>query len=187
MGSFGDRNDAQVSAESLWRSPVFILGGWTGPWVDSGRDHWLESARELSAAASAYGVRWLTLRPYGALGESAIEVDVEHVVHLESCGVVIDPTSDGRQRLVDAFRAIGEGPINEASVAGSLYEPADGEPDLVVICGESDRLPPSLVWELAYAELVFTETNWENFAAQDLVAAVAQFGRRRRRFGGLDA
>jgi len=187
MGSFGDGNDAQVSAESLGLRHVLIVGGSTRQWVDRQRDQWLESARELSAAASAYGVRWLTLRPYGAPSEPAVEVDVEHVVQLESCGVVIDPTSDGRQRLVDAFRAIGEGPINEASVAGSLYEPADGEPDLVVICGASDRLPPSLVWELAYAELVFTETNWENFVAQDLVAAVAQFGRRRRRFGGLDA
>jgi undecaprenyl diphosphate synthase len=58
---------------------------------------------------------------------------------------------------------------------------------LVVICGRSDRLPPSLVWELAYAELVFADADWERFGAQDLVAAVSQFGQRRRRFGGLDA
>ncbi len=187
MDSFGNGHDADVSAESLGLRHVLLVGGSTNCWIERQRERWLELARELSAAASAYGVKWLTLRPYGALGEPPVDVDVEHVVRLESCGVVIDPTSDGRQRLVDAFRSIGEGPINEASVAASLYEPADGEPDLVVICGRSDRLPPSLVWELAYAELVFTETDWTSFAAQDLVAAVAQFGRRRRRFGGLDA
>lgn len=187
MDSFGNGHDAEVTAESLGLRHVLIVGGSAELWAGRNRDRWLELARELSAAASAYGVKWLTLRPYGALGERPVDVDVDHVVRLESCGVVIDPTSDGRQRLVDAFRSIGEGPINEASVAGSLYEPADGEPDLVVICGKNDRLPPSLVWELAYAELVFTETEWISFAAQDLVAAVAQFGRRRRRFGGLDA
>ena len=187
MDSFGNGHDAQVTADSLGLRHVLIVGGSSALWAGRSRERWLESARELSAAASAYGVKWLTLRPYGALGEAAIQIDVDHVVQLESCGVVIDPTSDGRQRLVDAFRSIGEGPINEASVAGSLYEPADGEPDLVVICGKSDRLPPSLAWELAYAELVFTDTDWGSFAAQDLVAAVAQFGRRRRRFGGLDA
>lgn len=187
MDSFGNGHDVEVTAESLGLRHVLIVGGSTHLWAERGRERWLELARELSAAASAYGVSWLTLRPYGALGEPAVNVDVENVVRLESCGVVIDPTSDGRQRLVDAFCSIGEGPINEASVAGSLYEPADGEPDLVVICGRSDRLPPSLVWELAYAELVFTDTDWNSFAAQDLVGAVAQFGRRRRRFGGLDA
>ena len=176
-----------VTPESLGLRHLLIVGGSGEQWSQRERDRWMESARELSAAASAFGVSWLTLRPYGALGERAVEAEVDQVLHLESCGVVIDPTADGRQRLVDAFRAIGEGPVNEASVAGSLYEPADGEPDLVVICGRSDRLPPSLVWELAYAELVFTDTDWERFGAQDLVAAVTQFGQRRRRFGGLDA
>ena len=36
-----------------------------------------------------------------------------------------------------------------------LYEPADVEPDLVLVLGPPTRLPPSLVWELAYGELVF--------------------------------
>jgi undecaprenyl diphosphate synthase len=85
------------------------------------------------------------------------------------------------------MRRIGEGPVNEASVAASLYEPADCEPDLVLILGSDDRLPPSLVWELAYSELIFRSTGWQELAADDIEVALAEFAGRRRRFGGLDA
>ena len=45
--------------------------------------------------------------------------------------------------------------VDEKAVAGVLYAPADVEPDLVLVLGPPTRLPPSLVWELAYGELVF--------------------------------
>ena len=62
---------------------------------------------------------------------------------------------DGRAvRRGDAAASAGVN-VDEKAVAGALYEPADVEPDLVLILGPADRLPPSLVWELAYGELVF--------------------------------
>ena len=67
-----------------------------------------------------------------------------------------------------------------------LYAPADGEPDLIVVLGESTRLPPSLVWELAYSELVFHPMRWDELSPDDLVEAIADFAHRQRRFGGLD-
>lgn len=76
--------------------------------------------------------------------------------------------------------------VNEATVSAALYEPADSEPDLVVIVGPSTQLPPSLVWELAYAELVFSDVDWNALNADDLGSAVTDFSNRRRRFGGLD-
>ena len=88
--------------------------------------------------------------------------------------------------LFDAIRLEGE-PINEATVAAVLYEPADTEPDLVVVLGPPVRLPPSLVWELAYAELVFVDAGWFDLDGSHLAMAIAEFGLRRRRFGGLDA
>ena len=60
------------------------------------------------------------------------------------------------------------------------------EPDLLVVLGPPTQLPPSLVWELAYAELVFIPVAWSEFGAGDLAAAVVDFAGRRRRFGGLD-
>ena len=77
-------------------------------------------------------------------------------------------------------------PVNEATVAEALYAPADCEPDLIVVLGESTKLPPSLVWELAYGELVFVPLDWNEFAADHLVDAFADFAQRERRFGGLD-
>ena len=45
------------------------------------------------------------------------------------------------------------------------------------------RVSNFLLWQIAYAELVFTETLWPDFGADDLRAALAEFSRRSRRFG----
>ncbi len=76
--------------------------------------------------------------------------------------------------------------VNEATVASVLYDPADCEPDLVVVLGPPTQLPPSLVWELAYAELVFIPVEWGDLDVDDLSGAINDFSNRRRRFGGLD-
>ena len=77
-------------------------------------------------------------------------------------------------------------PVNEATVSEMLYAPADCEPDLIVVLGEPTRLPPSLVWELAYGELVFRPMEWNELTNDHLVEAIADFAQRERRFGGLD-
>ena len=103
------------------------------------------------------------------------------------CRVIVDPCGDGRERFADALSSIGPNdPINEATVAEALYAPADCEPDLIVVLGPSTQLPPSLVWELAYGELVFVPTTWDELASGHLVDAIADFARRDRRFGGID-
>ena len=57
--------------------------------------------------------------------------------------------------------------------------------DLVIRTGGEQRLSDFLLWEAAYAELHFTDRMWPDFGADDLAAAVADFARRDRRFGGL--
>ncbi len=57
--------------------------------------------------------------------------------------------------------------------------------DLLIRTGGEQRLSDFLLWECAYAELYFTETMWPDFGAAPLAAAVAEFHRRERRFGGL--
>jgi undecaprenyl diphosphate synthase len=103
------------------------------------------------------------------------------------CEVIVDPCGDGRQRFADALsRLEPSDEVNEATVAAVLYEPADCEPDLVVVLGPPTQLPPSLVWELAYAELVFVPVAWADLTADHLAGAIDDFSSRRRRFGGLD-
>jgi undecaprenyl diphosphate synthase len=56
--------------------------------------------------------------------------------------------------------------------------------DLLIRTGGEKRLSDFLLWESAYAELVFTDRMWPDFDEADLEAALEEFGRRERRFGG---
>jgi len=57
--------------------------------------------------------------------------------------------------------------------------------DLLIRSGGEKRLSDFLLWESAYAELHFVDTMWPDFDARNLAAAVADFRRRERRFGGV--
>jgi undecaprenyl diphosphate synthase len=57
--------------------------------------------------------------------------------------------------------------------------------DLLIRTGGEQRLSDFLLWECAYAELLFTPVMWPDFSASDLAAAVAEFRSRERRFGAL--
>ena len=59
--------------------------------------------------------------------------------------------------------------------------------DLLIRTGGEQRLSDFLLWESAYAELLFTDRMWPDFDEGDLDAALAEFRRRERRFGGLPA
>lgn len=148
---------------------------------------WTRRVDELGSLCAALGVPWLTLRAYEQ-GSDEAGTDLERWHRsVAGCDIIVDPCGDGRRRFADAMQRLDPGDeVNEASVAAVLYEPADSEPDLVVVLGPPTQLPPSLVWELAYAELVFSPVSWRELSADDLADAVADFSCRRRRFGGLD-
>ncbi len=59
------------------------------------------------------------------------------------------------------------------------------EPDLLIRTAGEQRLSDFLLWEAAYAELYFTPTFWPDFRRAHLEAAISEFNRRERRFGGL--
>jgi undecaprenyl diphosphate synthase len=60
-----------------------------------------------------------------------------------------------------------------------------GNVDLLIRTGGEKRLSDFLLWESAYAELLFTDRMWPDFDATDLDAALREFRHRERRFGGL--
>ena len=60
-----------------------------------------------------------------------------------------------------------------------------GEVDLLIRTGGEKRLSDFMLWECAYAELVFTDRMWPDFEEGDLDRALEEFARRERRFGGV--
>ena len=95
----------------------------------------------------------------------------------------------GRAELVDVMRSLIEAgvraeDVDEDVVAAQLYAPDLPDPDLLIRTSGELRLSNFLLWQLAYAELVFIETLWPDFGGDDLRRALADYATRRRRFGG---
>lgn len=170
---------------------ILVVGGTVAEWAGLSDRQWTDRVTRLGGYCSDIGVPWLTIRAYESPRgdqDGSRARSLEQWRHsVERCDVIVDPRGDGRRRFADAMQRLDPSDeVNEATVASILYEPADCEPDLVVVIGPPTQLPPSLVWELAYAELVFLPVGWADLGADDLAAAVTDFGSRRRRFGGLD-
>jgi undecaprenyl diphosphate synthase len=94
----------------------------------------------------------------------------------------------GRAELAEAVKRIvragvGAEEIDEDVLAAYLYAPELPEPDLLIRTSGELRISNFLLWQLAYAELVFTERLWPDFGADDLRAAVQEYAGRKRRFG----
>ena len=74
-------------------------------------------------------------------------------------------------------------PIQESDLTPHLAMSYAPEPDLFIRTGGEQRISNFLLWQLAYAELYFTDTLWPDFGAQALEAAFASYRMRERRFG----
>ena len=94
----------------------------------------------------------------------------------------------GRAEIVDATRALvaaGADPneVDEAHFAEHLYTAGQPDVDLLIRTGGDQRTSNFLIWQAAYAELVFTPKWWPDFCVEDLEAAIDEYARRERRFG----
>ncbi len=106
----------------------------------------------------------------------------------------------GRAELVDAFNAIldrvrekaasGNGAlanfrIDEEIIGENLYTAGLPDPDLLIRTSGELRISNFLLWQIAYAEIYVTETLWPDFRRTELYAALADYQKRERRYGGL--
>jgi undecaprenyl diphosphate synthase len=73
--------------------------------------------------------------------------------------------------------------IDETTFARLLFTAGIPDPDMVIRTSGEKRLSNFLLWQLAYAELVFLDVLWPDFSAEHVAAALTEFGRRERRFG----
>ncbi|MEB3332037.1 MAG: isoprenyl transferase [Synechococcaceae cyanobacterium] len=100
----------------------------------------------------------------------------------------------GRAELVQAARRLAERAasgsldptqIDEAALAAELHTAGERDPDLLIRTSGESRISNFLLWQLAYAELHITEVLWPDFDEAALLAALLDYQRRQRRFGGV--
>ena len=112
--------------------------------------------------------------------------------HLDTLALWIAFDYGGRAEIVEAARRLVEDgvaadDVDEAALTDRLYAPELAKIDLLIRASGELRISNFLLWETAYAELVFTETLWPDFDADDLRAAVEAYAARQRRFGARTA
>jgi undecaprenyl diphosphate synthase len=95
----------------------------------------------------------------------------------------------GRAELADAAKRLVQAgfqpeEIDEDTFAKALYEPDLPDPDLLIRTAGDQRISNFLLWQVAYAELVFMDTLWPDFGERELRAALSEYASRERRFGG---
>lgn len=98
----------------------------------------------------------------------------------------------GRQEIVRAARLLAEQvaagrlrpeEIDEAALGRQLFTADIPDPDLLIRTSGEKRISNFLLWQCAYAEMVFSDTLWPDFCRGDLEDAIRDFRKRERRFG----
>ena len=106
--------------------------------------------------------------------------------------LVIALSYGGRSEIAAAARRIAEqveagamrpGDIDEQTIASNLDTHDIPDPDLLIRTSGEKRISNFLLWQCAYAELVFIDTLWPDFSTHDFEAAVREYHGRERRYG----
>ncbi len=185
-------------------SHVLVCAGTVAQWLATTPEQWNNQIDTLVRAVSDVNIRYLTICPYGgetspnnttAICDAIIsgrggQRTGDKVAVIADAGlmVVVDTCADGKQRIVSAVAQLGGTQlIDEAKLAATIMAPASGEPDLILVLGSPTKIPKSLVWELAYSELVFLDVSWLKCDVEHIQMALDDFQRRDRRFGGIDS
>ena len=151
--------------------------------------------RSQVAELHANGVR---LRVIGDRRRLATDI-VELISHAEALtrqnrvlNLTVALSYGGRQEIAAAARRLAEEvaagalaphDIDEAVLARRLFTTDLPDPDLIIRTSGEKRISNFLLWQAAYAELVFVDTLWPDFSKTDLEWAIQEFQRRERRFG----
>ena len=180
-----------------------VCGGTTSEWSAYTAADWQRQLGVIAESLEGSEVRWLTVCPWGGSFDEREREFVMETVKSVTAGTargdrisfighggvvcIVDVCTDGRTRFVDAVNSLAaDAAVDEGTIESALFSPALADPDLVLIFGPPTQLPPALLWELAYSELVFLDTSWSHCNAAHVHMAIDDFQRRDRRFGGID-
>jgi len=151
--------------------------------------------RELDSLAKE-GVRLCLIGDYRAFGPDLtqrLERAVERLKSNSRLTLVVALNYGSRAEIAEAARnlalkaragEIDPDAIDEAALEAQLHTHELPELDLLIRTSGEVRLSNFLLWQAAYAELMFTPTLWPDFGEEEFAQAVEQFAARERRFGG---
>ena len=170
-----------------WRRPAEEVSGLTGLMRHYLRQELQELHRE--------GVRLRVLGEPGRFeGDVAAELATAERVTAGNTRLNLNMALSygARDEIVGAMRAaaaaaragtLDPGEITEETVSGLLTTAGMPDPDLVIRTSGERRLSNFLLWQSAYAELVFVDTLWPDFGGDEFRAALDEYAKRERRFG----
>lgn len=139
-------------------------------------------------------VRWAGRRPKlwrGVIKELEAAEDLTR--NNTKLDLVMCVNYGGRAEIVDAVRAFGAdvkagrvnpAKISEATLRGYLDEPEVPDVDLFIRSSGEQRTSNFLLWQSAYAEMVFQDVLWPDYSRESLWAAIEEYAKRDRRYGG---
>lgn len=140
-------------------------------------------------------VRIRTLGDIGKLPSNTRDIfrnAVERTAANEGMTLAIAVNYGGRQEIVDASRAlaaeVAEGAISPDDIdiemfSKHLYAPDIPDPDLLIRTSGEFRISNFLLWQIAYSEIVVTDTYWPDFDRYELLSSILDYQSRNRRFG----
>lgn len=141
------------------------------------------------------GVRLLTIGDYERLPDrtkSALEKSLEQTKDGANITLVLALSYSSKWEITDAIKNIIDDvqnnkllnrDVSEELISNYLSTKGIPDPDLLIRTGGEQRISNFLLWQLAYAELYFTDTYWPDFNDEHLYKAIYDFQNRERRFG----
>ena len=173
-------------------------------------ENWRRSAEEISdltglmrfylerelATLHKEGVRLRLIGDYSAFGPELVERlerAIAHTAQNDRLTLVVALNYGSRAEIAAAARTLARKAvageidaesIDEDAVAGELQTHGLPELDLLIRTSGEERLSNFLLWQAAYAELMFVDTLWPDFGEDEFIQALERFAARERRFGG---
>ena len=124
----------------------------------------------------------------------ALHRAIEATAACSGLTVILALSYSGRLEIVDGIRSLlreielghlDKGMIDPETFSKHLYTRYYPDPDLVLRTSGEMRISNFLLWQISYAEIIFTAKLWPEFRKADLWGAIDEFGKRQRRFGAI--